>query len=274
MKSQQFLTYCLSAFLGMTPFTLATISATSISAFEECAKELVTYFPELIVNETLKKFHIPEDQWEEINRDLTEKDKNIVKIVEEKAEKMNPNPLKDPKLRQVAVKLFKETLYATFSETLQQHNITDEKQIQEMLDDIQQQKAKKFASCLEKHKSNIAPNHTEEPSKQENSTIADTLPQKTFNAQIRPGVDLEFSHEVPKDPSPAAFKQKPRKTQNPQTAPTPYNRERNEGLEQDFKNPKSSSEKFNRYATNDPLDDDENNGNLDTPADNTDYILN
>lgn len=226
MKLQKLLTYFLSAFLSLS-FVTATLSATSITAFEECAKELVTYFPELIVNETLKKFEIPENQWEEINRDLTEKDKNIVKTVEEKAQKMSPNPLKDPQQRQAAVKLFKETLYTAFSDVLEKHNITDEKQIQAMLDDIQQQKAKKFASCLEKHKSDIAPNRSEKKqTEDEEQTLADTLPQKTFNAQIRPGMDLEFSHEVPQDPSAADF----REANNP----PPSDNIENRNLREDF----------------------------------------
>jgi len=259
----------------MTSFTTAPISATSISAFEECAKELVTYFPEPIVTETLKKFQIPEDQWEEINRDLTEKDKNIVKTVEEKAEKITPNPLKDPKQRQIAVKLFKETLYTAFSETLQKHNITDEKQIQAMLDDIQQQKAKKFASCLEKHKADIAPNTSKEP-QQSDSAIADTLPQKTFNAQIRPGMDLEFSHEVPNDPKASDFP-KPAKSSTPQIRVSPH-KERlqnssiemqhhhDDGQEQILRQrPNDNSEHYSKnkesihYSKNALLADDENN---------------
>ena len=65
---------------------------------------------------------------------------------------MNPNPLKDPAQRQAAVKLFKETLFEIFSEVLTQHGVKDPKQIQAMLDDVQQQKAKRFAQCMEQQK--------------------------------------------------------------------------------------------------------------------------
>jgi hypothetical protein len=43
-------------------------------------------------------------------------------------------------------------LLQVFSEALQANGITDTKQVQAMLDDIQQQKARNFAQCMEKQK--------------------------------------------------------------------------------------------------------------------------
>lgn len=120
---------------------------------DECAKELLlSYFPVPIVKETLKKFEIPQDKWESILSALSTKDKEIVKLVEQKAATMSPNPLKDPQQRQAAVKLFRETLLDAFSKSLQDNGVTDSSKYQAMLDDIQQQKAKKFAMCMEKQK--------------------------------------------------------------------------------------------------------------------------
>ena len=121
------------------------------SGVEDCSHELlISYFPKVFVQETLKKFNVPQDKWDAIINELGEKDKLVIKTVEEKAASLDPNPLKDPKLRQDAVKLFRETLTNIFSSTLKAQGITDEKQIQDMLDDIQQQKAKRFASCMSK----------------------------------------------------------------------------------------------------------------------------
>lgn len=132
------------------------ISAAAPSAVDECAKELLlSYFPEPIVQETLKRFSIPQDKVEGITRSLSNKDKEVVKLVEEKAAAMNPNPLKDPQQRQAAVKLFRETLLQVFTDALQENGITDTSKFQAMLDDIQQQKAKKFAMCMERQK-NVA----------------------------------------------------------------------------------------------------------------------
>ena len=122
---------------------------------DECSKELLlAYFPEVFVTETLKKFNVPQNKWDAIKRDLTNKDKDVIKIVEEKASKMRrfPNPLKDPQQRQAAVKIFRETLLQIFGDTMRANGISDQSQIQSMLDDIQQQKAKRFAKCMEKQR--------------------------------------------------------------------------------------------------------------------------
>jgi hypothetical protein len=118
---------------------------------EDCSRELlISYFPKVFVEETLKKFNVPQDKWSAIVEDLAVKDKQVIKTVEDKAAKMNPNPLKDPQQRQQAVKLFRETLTELFTSTLKANGVTDEKQIGDMLNDIQQQKAKRFASCMQK----------------------------------------------------------------------------------------------------------------------------
>ena len=55
-------------------------------AVDDCAKELLlSYFPAPIVNETLKHFDVPEDKWAGITKSLASKDKEVVKIVEQKA---------------------------------------------------------------------------------------------------------------------------------------------------------------------------------------------
>lgn len=125
---------------------------------DECSKELLlAYFPEPFVTPTLKKFNVPQDKWAAINSGLAAKDKDVLKMVEDKASKLNPNPFKDrdPAQRQVAVKIFRETLTQVFSEVLKANGVTDDKQLTAMLDDIQQQKAKNFAQCMEKQKQSL-----------------------------------------------------------------------------------------------------------------------
>ncbi len=121
---------------------------------DECTKELLlSYFPESFVKNTLQKFNVPKDKWDGIIKALAEKDKDVLKIVEEKASKLTPNPFKDrdPAQRQVAVKIFRETLFQVFSDALKSQGV-ENSQLQAMLDDIQQQKAKNFAQCMEKQK--------------------------------------------------------------------------------------------------------------------------
>lgn len=127
----------------------APVVAASNPAADDCSRELLmAYFPKPFVEDTLGRFNVPKDQWDAINKELAVKDKDIVKTVEAKASKMTPNPLTDPQQRQAAVKLFRETLLDSFSSVMKAHGVKDDKQIQAMLDDVQQQKAKRFAKCM------------------------------------------------------------------------------------------------------------------------------
>ena len=136
----------------LSPCVTAAAAETPSSA-DDCAKELLlSYFPEPIVNETLKRFNVDTKKWAGISKSLASKDKEVVKTVEEKASSMNPNPLKDPQQRQAAVKLFRDTLLQVFTAAMKENGINDTSKFQAMLDDIQQQKAKMFAMCMEKHK--------------------------------------------------------------------------------------------------------------------------
>ena len=155
MKKNVFIKSVMGCVFGagalLAPFAMSAV--VTAEATDECAKELLlSYFPEPIVKETLKRFSIAGDKVAGITRSLTNKDKEVVKIVEEKAKAMNPNPLKDPQQRAVAVKLFRDTLLQVFTEALQENGITDTSKFQAMLDDIQQQKAKKFAMCMDRQK--------------------------------------------------------------------------------------------------------------------------
>lgn len=158
----------ISAFLSLAALDAAEPANPAV--MDECSKELLlSYFPEKFVNETLNRFKVPEDKWAGINATLSMKDKDIVRLVEQKAASMNPNPLKDPQQRQAAVKLFRETLLQVFTDALKSNGIQDTSQFQAMLDDIQQQKAKKFAQCMEKQREHLQ----NEAQKSSNSTSKD-----------------------------------------------------------------------------------------------------
>lgn len=158
MKIQHFKAAMATLFFGACTLISSGQTEAAAQPTDECAREiLLSYFPESMVDESLKKFDIPQDKWAGITKVLSSKDKDIVKLVEDKASKMNPNPLKDPQQRQAAVKLFKDTLLEVFTDAMKQNGITDTSKFQAILDDIQQQKAKKFAMCLEKQKGQPAP---------------------------------------------------------------------------------------------------------------------
>jgi hypothetical protein len=163
MKYKILLGYAVPMFCGLAFGNCCNLSADqrpapktgfdSDSPIAECSKEfLISYFPASIVGPALEKFNLPKDKLASITKDLSETEKSIISQVEEKASKITPNPLKDPQQRQVAVKIFRETLLEIFTGVLNKNGVTDGKQIQAMLEEIQQQKAKKFADCLDKHK--------------------------------------------------------------------------------------------------------------------------
>jgi len=133
-------------------FSLFTGPCVAEEPMDECSKDLLlSYFPEPFVIQTLKQFNIPEEAHQMIAKELQEKDKEVVRLVEMKAERMDPNPLRDPRHRQEAVKLFRETLFELFSSVLNKYQVTDKAKIQAMLDEIQRQKAEQFARCMERH---------------------------------------------------------------------------------------------------------------------------
>lgn len=196
MKNKLFQWPIAAVFLGVCSFMSPSI-VVGAEPSDVCSKELLlAYFPDNFVIETLKKFNVPKDKWEGIVKGLAAKDKDIVKEVEEKASKLNPNPLKDrsPEQRQVAVKIFRESLLDVFGGVLKANGITDEKQIQSMLADIQQQKAKNFAQCMEKQK--------EQFEKERGSQPEEKTPSATPSATPSP-------IEPPAAPEPAAQPKNP-----------------------------------------------------------------
>lgn len=139
----------ISAMAWGGPALYADSEATNTSALE-CSKELLlSYFPQPFVRETLKKNQIPEDKWDAIVQELSEKDKTVIAKVEARAGEMNPNPLKSPEYREQAITIFKETLLEIFTQVMNNNGITDNEQIHTMLDEVQHLKAKRFAKCLE-----------------------------------------------------------------------------------------------------------------------------
>lgn len=117
----------------------------------KCTKEeLMTFFPQQVVESILLKTKLPKEQATKIAEELSHKDKELSKLVEEKAAKLDPNPFKDLSQRDLAIKIYRETLYEVFSKVLKAHGVTDEDQIQTLLDEVQVAKSKLFIECIRK----------------------------------------------------------------------------------------------------------------------------
>lgn len=117
---------------------------------EQCIEVLISYFPKTIVTEVLTQNKIDADKVPAIVDDLAKKSNNVIKTVQEKASKMDPNPLKDPSMHEQTGKLIREAVLEIFSSVLKANGVTDDKQIQALSDAIQQKKATLFAECMEK----------------------------------------------------------------------------------------------------------------------------
>lgn len=145
-----------SCLAGLLVFCTGPLTPHSVFAVEEnddCSEAFfISYFPNPLVDKTLKKYNITDSQAQQIMKALAEKDGSVIKIVEQKASKLNPNPLSDPQKREDAIKLFRETLIEVFSTVLKENGISDDKQIQAMLDEIQMLKAQRFSQCMKNNK--------------------------------------------------------------------------------------------------------------------------
>jgi hypothetical protein len=129
----------------------AETTETLLSNSMKCTKEeLMIFFPQQIVQSILTKAKLPPEQVSSIAEELSQKDRELAKIVEEKAAKLESNPFNDLSQRDLAIKIYRETLYEVFAKVLKAHGVTDEDQIQALLDEMQTAKSKLFIECIRK----------------------------------------------------------------------------------------------------------------------------
>lgn len=127
----------------------------------KCTKEeLMRFFPEQLVESILIKFDLPKEQASAIANELSQKDRELAKIVESKSAQVEPNPFKNLSHRDVAIKIYRETLYEVFAKVLKSHGVTDEDKIQTMLDELQEARSKLFIECIRRQQ----PKLSEDPS--------------------------------------------------------------------------------------------------------------
>ena len=121
----------------------------------KCTKEeLMRFFPEQVVQSILTKANLSKEQADVIAKELSQKDKELAKLVEEKSAKIDPNPFKDLSQRELAIKIYRETLYEVFAKVLKAHGITNQDQIQNLLDELQDARSKLFIECIRKQQIN------------------------------------------------------------------------------------------------------------------------
>lgn len=148
---------CYTTFFSMIYLTSLQGETTEavLSNSMKCTKEeLMAFFPQQIVESILIKAKIPKEEASKMALELSQKDRELAKLVENKAAKMEPNPFKDLNQRDLAIKIYRETLYEVFAKVLKSHGMTNEDQIQSLLDEMQAAKSKLFIECIRKQQPN------------------------------------------------------------------------------------------------------------------------
>ena len=117
----------------------------------KCTKEeLMTFFPQQVVESVLLKAKVPHEKAVVIAKELSQKDREFTKIVENKASKMDQDPFKDLSQRDLAIKIYRETLYEVFAKVLKANGVTNDDQIQSLLEEMSAAKSKLFIDCIRK----------------------------------------------------------------------------------------------------------------------------
>lgn len=154
---QMIATLCCTTLFSMVSLT-ALEAQPSEETLNKCTKEeLMTFFPQQVVESVLLKAHVQKEKAESISKELSQKDRELSKIVENKASKMEQNPFKDLSQRDLAVKIYRETLYEVFAKVLKAHGITNDDQIQSLLEEMSAAKSKLFIDCIKKQTAQPAP---------------------------------------------------------------------------------------------------------------------
>ncbi len=160
MKHTFFYSYCCcTAVIALNYLPLHAENTTKTpSSSLHCTKEqLMTFFPQPVVESVLTEAKISGEQVKEIAQELSQQDRELVKRVEEKAVKWDPNPFSDLSQRDLAIKIYNETLYEVFAKVLKAHGIGNEAQIQTLLDKIRELKSKLFIECIRNQQSAATP---------------------------------------------------------------------------------------------------------------------
>lgn len=123
-----------------------------------CSKEeLMSFFPQPVVQAVLLQAKFSNEEAAAISKELSQKNPDLVKMIDEKASKMDPNPFKDLSQRDQGLKIYRETLYEVFSKVLKVHGIADEDQAHALLEEIRASKSKHFIECIRKQQTSSFP---------------------------------------------------------------------------------------------------------------------
>lgn len=139
-------------------FLFALVNALDVHAEEEkelpvnrvnCSKEeLLSFFPQPVIEFVLVQAHFSQEEAARIAQELSQKDGELRKLVEKKAAEVSPNPFQNSSQREIASKIYQETVYEVFAGILKTHGITDDRQIRSLLEEMRIIQSKLFVDCI------------------------------------------------------------------------------------------------------------------------------
>lgn len=157
MKMFHFLSWTAISMVCCTIMHAETTEVVLSNSMKCTKEELMRFFPEQLVSSVLIKAKLPKEQADTIAKELSEKDRELAKLVEEKSAQVDPNPFKNLSHRDLAIKIYRETLYEVFAKVLKANGITSEDQIQTLLDELQEARSKLFIECIRKQPVSVEP---------------------------------------------------------------------------------------------------------------------
>ena len=133
--------------LYMTMLSAETVDIEGMTCTKE---ELMTSFPQAVIESILLKSQLSAEEASKIAIELSQKNQELTQMIETKVSRLDPHPFKDLSQRDLAIKIYRESRYEVFAKVLKAHGITNEDQIQSLLDEIQMAQSKLFIECIRK----------------------------------------------------------------------------------------------------------------------------
>jgi len=108
-------------------------------------------FPIEVVNKVLAQFQVPAEEWTPINQGLRRQLALVEVKVQQKAAKLERNPFNPPRQTVVIGRLKREALIESFAYVMRQHGIKKTRNIYDMFNAIQDEKAERLWECLQRN---------------------------------------------------------------------------------------------------------------------------
>jgi hypothetical protein len=135
----------------MRVLLLALLFILPVCAYEDvpaCFRKLETqFFTEKNVMDALESFYIYQSQWVPIWTDLARRTKDAVPMIRDRAKKERKNPLEHPFNAKRAKEILLEVQREIFVKTLNAWRIWDERTINGMFANIQEDNKKRLEEC-------------------------------------------------------------------------------------------------------------------------------